>query len=142
MSEEISFTQEQLNEQLATAKSQWETEVLNPIQTERDELLQFKPKDLSEEEKALQTKQQELFQKEVSLELKSAGLEMFAEFFNVQNIEDLQPQIEKFQGLLNGIKVSMGYVPADHSKSDAYSVAEQKKDVSGMLSAKLSKLFG
>jgi len=142
MSEEISFTQEQLNEQLATAKSQWETEVLNPLQTERDELLQFKPKDLTDEEKAIQTKQQELFQKEVAIELKTAGLEKFAEFFKVEKIEDLQPQIEKFQGLLNEIKVSMGYVPADHGKSDAYSVAEQKKDVSGMLSAKLSKLFG
>ncbi|MFT9497314.1 MULTISPECIES: hypothetical protein [Bacillota] len=142
MSEEISFTQEQLNEQLATAKSQWESEVLNPIQSERDELLQFKPKELTDEEKAIHTKQQELFQKEVSFELKTAGLDKFAEFFNVEKIEDLQPQIEKFQGLLNEIKVSMGYVPADHGKSDAYSVAEQKKDVSGMLSAKLSKLFG
>ena len=142
MSEEISFTQEQLNEQLATAKTQWETEVLNPIIQERDGLLQFKPKDLTDEEKAMETKQQELFQKEVSLELKSAGLDKFTEFFKVEKIEDLQPQIEKFQGLLNEIKVSMGYVPADHTKQDAYSVAEQKKDVSGMLSAKFSKLFG
>ncbi|WP_210367428.1 hypothetical protein [Bacillus sp. REN3] len=142
MSEEISFTQEQLDEQLATAKAQWETEVLNPIQSERDELLQFKPKDLSDEEKAIQTKEQELFQKEVSLELKTAGLDKFAEFFKVEKIEDLQPQIEKFQGLLNEIKVSMGYVPTDHSKTDAYSVAEQKKDVNGMLSAKFAKLFG
>ncbi|MBT2680149.1 hypothetical protein J7E38_14130 [Bacillus sp. ISL-35] len=142
MSEEISFTQEQLQEEIGKAKNEWMEKELNPIIQERDGLLQFKPKDLSDEEKAIQTKQQELFQKELSIELKSAGLEKFADFFKVEKIEDLQPQIEKFQGLLNEIKVSMGYVPADHSKSDAYSVAEQKKDVSGMLSAKLSKLFG
>ncbi|MFE4525067.1 hypothetical protein ACFRCQ_23670 [Cytobacillus firmus] len=140
--EEISFTQEQLDEAIANAKNEWVEQELNPIVSERDELLQFKPKDLSDEEKAMQTKQQELFQKEVSLELKSAGLEKFAEFFNVQKIEDLQPQIEKFQGLLNEIKVEMGYVPADHKKQNEYDVFATKGDTKGMIATKLSKLFG
>lgn len=140
--EEISFTQEQLDEAIQNAKNEWVENEFNPVVAERDELLQFKPKDLSDEEKAMQTKQQELFQKEVSLELKSAGLEKFAEFFNVQKIDDLQPQIEKFQGLLNEIKVELGYVPADHKKQNEYDVFATKGDTKGMIATKLSKLFG
>ncbi|MCC3645826.1 hypothetical protein JGK52_03890 [Cytobacillus oceanisediminis] len=140
--EEISFTQEQLDEAIQNAKNEWVEKEFNPVVAERDELLQFKPKELSDEEKAMQTKQQELFQKEVSLELKSAGLEKFAEFFNVEKIEDLQPQIEKFQGLLNEIKVEMGYVPADHKKQNEYDVFATKGDTKGMIATKLSKLFG
>lgn len=141
MSEEISFTQEQVNEQLTTARTQWESEVLTPIQTERDELLKFKPKDLTDEEKAIQTKQQELFDKEISLELKSAGLEKFADFFNVQKVEDLQPKIETFQTLINELKVEMGYKPENHKQTDEYSVHEKKKDTQGMIASKFSKLF-
>ncbi|EFV79045.1 hypothetical protein HMPREF1013_00674 [Bacillus sp. 2_A_57_CT2] len=140
--EEISFTQEQLDEAIQNAKNEWVEKEFNPVVAERDELLQFKPKELSDEEKAMQTKQQELFHKEVSLEIKSAGLEKFAEFFNVQKIEDLQPQIEKFQGLLNEIKVELGYVPADHKKQNEYDVFATKGDTKGMIATKLSKLFG
>lgn len=142
MMEEISFTQEQLDEAIQNAKNDWVEKEFNPVVAERDELLQFKPKELSDEEKAMQTKQQELFQKEVSLELKSAGLEKFAEFFNVQKIDDLQPQIEKFQGLINEIKVELGYVPADHKKQNEYDVFATKGDTKGMIATKLSKLFG
>ncbi|MDA6790865.1 hypothetical protein OSL42_26195, partial [Escherichia coli] len=64
--EEISFTQEQLDEAIQNAKNEWVEKEFNPVVAERDELLQFKPKELSDEEKAMQTKQQELFHKEVS----------------------------------------------------------------------------
>lgn len=141
MSEEISFTQDQVNEQLEQAKTQWETEFLNPITTERDELLKFKPKDLSDEEKAIQVKQNELWVKEKSLDLKSVELEKFADFFNAQNSEELKGQIETFQGLINELKVSWGYVPTDHSRDDEYTVHEKKKDTQGMIASKFSKLF-
>ena len=138
---DATFTQEQVNEQIATAKTQWETDVLNPIVSERDELLQFKPKELTDEEKELQTKQQELFTKEVSLELKSAGLEKFADFFNVEKVEDLQPQIQKFQGLLNELKVEMGYKPDNRRQQDKYSQFEKDKNTTGMIGSKLASLF-
>lgn len=141
MSEEISFTQEQLDEQISTAKTQWETEFLNPITAERDELLQFKPKDLTEAEKAIQDKQNELWVKEKSLDLKSVELEKFADFFNAQNSDELKGQIETFQGLINELKVSWGYVPTDHSRDNEYTVHEQKKDTQGMIASKFSKLF-
>lgn len=141
MSEEISFTQEQLQAEITKAKNDWMEKELNPVIQERDGLLQYKPKDLTEEEKALQTKQQELFQKEVSLELKSVGLEKFADFFNVQKIEELKPQMEKFQGLINELKVEMGYVPSDHGKTDEFSKFEKDKNTVGMIGSKLANLF-
>lgn len=108
---------------------------------ERDELIQYKPKEKSEDELALETKQNELWDKEKSLELKSVNLEQFADFFNAQNSDDLKAQIESFQSLLAEMKASMGYVPKDHLKTDPYTVAEQKKDVGGMLQSKLANLF-
>lgn len=141
MSEEISFTQEQLQEEIGKAKNEWLEKELNPVVQERDGLLQYKPKELSDSEKAIQTKQQELFQKEVSLELKGAGLEKFADFFNVGKIEDLEPQMAKFQTLLNELKVEMGYVPSDNKKTDDFTKFEKEKNTVGMIGSKLSKLF-
>lgn len=111
------------------------------LQTELNEVKAKLPVVKSEGEIALETKQQELFTKEVQLELKQQGLEKFADFFKVANVEELAPQIEKFNLLLAEVKASTGYVPNEHKKQDAYSVAEQKKDVGGMLSVKLANLF-
>lgn len=108
---------------------------------ERDELIQYKPKEKSEDELAIETKQKELWDKEKSLELKSVELEQFADFFNAQNSEDLKVQIESFQSLIAEMKASMGYVPKDHLQQDSYTIAEQKKDVGGMLHSKLANLF-
>ncbi|MCD8500909.1 MAG: hypothetical protein LRY71_03550, partial [Bacillaceae bacterium] len=47
------------------------------------------PVEKSEKEIAIETKQQELFQKEVTLELKSVGLDKFADFFNAKTIEEI-----------------------------------------------------
>jgi molecular chaperone GrpE len=141
MSEEISFTQEQLDEQLTTARTQWETDVLNPIQSERDELLQYKPKELSDEEKALQTKQQELFSKEVSLTLKENGLEQFASILKVSNEEELKEVVESLKSVVNEIKVNSGYVPNDHRQNDKYSQFEKNKDTKNMIGSKLANLF-
>jgi hypothetical protein len=108
---------------------------------ERDELIQYKPKEKSEDELALETKQKELWDKEKSLELKSVKLEQFADFFNAQNSEDLKAQIESFQSLIAEMKASMGYVPKDHLKDDEYSTLENKKDTKGMIQSKFAKLF-
>jgi hypothetical protein len=108
---------------------------------ERDELIQYKPKEKSEDELALETKQQELWDKEKSLELKSVELEQFADFFNAQNSEELKAQIDSFQSLIAEMKANMGYVPKDHLKDDEYSVLENKKDTKGMIQTKFAKLF-
>lgn len=142
MAEEISFTQEQLDEAITNAKNEWVEKELNPIVTERDELLQFKPKDLTEEEKAIQTKQQELFDKEVSLELKSAGLEQFSSIVKVGDSEELKTVIESLTSIVNDIKVSLGYIPDNHKQQNEYDTFAQKNDTKGMIATKLSKLFG
>src|SRR5690606_40923186 len=108
---------------------------------ERDELLQYKPKELSDDEKALQIKQAELTKKEINLELKQVGLDKFADFFNAQNVEELQPQIEKFKLLLTDLKKDLGYIPSDHKQEDIYTKFEKEKDTKGMISSKLASLF-
>ncbi|MFC0235657.1 hypothetical protein [Fictibacillus phosphorivorans] len=141
MSEEISFTQEQLDEAVTTAKTQWETEVLNPVQSERDELLLCKPKELSEDEVKLQTKQQELFSKEVALTLKENGLEKFASIVKVANEEELKEVVEALTFVVNEFKVEMGYKPTDHKQNDKYSQFEKNKDTKNMIGSKLANLF-
>ncbi|MGE6259217.1 hypothetical protein ACQKCU_15145 [Heyndrickxia sporothermodurans] len=141
MAEEISFTQEQLDEAISNAKNEWIEKELNPVITERDDLLQFKPKDLSDEEKAIQEKEQELFDKEISLTLKENGLEQFASIVKVTNTDELKEVIKSLTGIVNQLKIDNGYIPNDHKKQDAYTVAESKKDVGGMLSAKLANFF-
>lgn len=138
---DTTFTQEQVNEQIAQARTQWETEFLNPIKTELEDVKGKLPKDLTDEEKALQTKQQELFIKEVNLTLKENGLEKFASIVKVSNEDELKETIQSLSTIVNELKVEMGYVPDNHKNSDAYSVAEQKKDIGGMLSVKLANLF-
>jgi len=139
--EDETFTQEQLNEQINNAKTEWVEKELNPIVSDRDELLQFKPVVKTDDEIAIETKQQELFQKEVSLELKSAGLEKFQEFIKVDSVEELSTQIEKFQGLLKDVKVETGYIPTDHKVADEFTKYEQDKNTMGMIGSKLAKLF-
>ncbi|KPC97258.1 hypothetical protein LR69_04529 [Geobacillus sp. BCO2] len=55
--------------------------------------------------------------------------------------KELTDVVKKLQNIVNEIRIENGYVPADHAKTDEYSVYEKKKDVAGMISAKLSKLF-
>ncbi|MFB7303553.1 hypothetical protein [Heyndrickxia sporothermodurans] len=142
MSEEISFTQEQLDEAITNAKNEWVEKELNPIIAERDGLLQFKPKDLTDEEKAIQTKQKELFDKEVTLTLKENGLEQFASIVKVRDTEELKTVINSLTGIVNQIKIDNGYVPNDHKQQNEYDVFASKKDTQGMIATKLSKLFG
>lgn len=116
-------------------------EEFDAVVAERDDLLQFKPKELSDEEKAFQTREQELFNREVQLEIKSAGLEKFAEFISVESKDDLAAKIEKFQSVLNDFKVENSYVPTEHKANDPYSKFEADKNTKGMIGSKLASLF-
>ena len=109
--------------------------------TQMEELKSKLPQEKSESELAIEAKEKELFQKEVSLTLKESGLEQFAEIIKVSDADELNATVDVLKKIVNEIKVSTGYVPTEHAKQDAYSEAEKKKDVGGMLSAKLAKLF-
>ncbi|MEK6990461.1 hypothetical protein NST08_09475 [Paenibacillus sp. FSL K6-1566] len=135
------FTQEQVAEFITAEKAKWETEILQPVMTERNDLLQFKPVEKSDAEKALEQREQELFKKEMSIELKAHGLEDFADFINVEKVDELKSKIESLNKILEARKVNSSYIPDDHKQTTAYDQAASKNDVTGMISAKLSKLF-
>lgn len=140
----MEFTPEQqahIDQLVADSKTSWETEVLNPLTTERDELLQFKPVDKTDAEKALEQREKDLFTKEVGIELKANQMDDFAEFFNVSNAEELNVKVAALKKILDTRKINGAYKPEDHKQQSAYDVAAAKNDVTGMVSAKLSKLF-
>lgn len=140
----MEFTPEQqahIDQLVADSKTSWETEVLNPLTTERDELLQFKPVAKTDAEKALEQREKDLFTKEVGIELKANQMDDFAEFFNVSNAEELNVKITALKKILDTRKINGAYKPEDHKQQSAYDVAAAKNDVTGMVSAKLSKLF-
>ncbi|ETI68130.1 hypothetical protein [Neobacillus vireti] len=139
---EVTFTQEQLLEEITKAKNEWLEKEYNPIVQERDGLLQYKPKELSDEEKAIQTKQEELWKKEVSLSLKENGLEQFASIINISNEDELKVVVNSLTQIVNDIKVATGYVPSNHKNQNEYDVFASKGDTKGMIATKLSKLFG
>ncbi|GAA4704194.1 hypothetical protein [Brevibacillus fulvus] len=138
MEENQTFTQEQVNELLQQEKSKWESEVLNPIQTE---LAKYKPAEKSDAEKALEQKQAELWQKEIQLTLKSEGLEAFADFFQVKDTDELTAKVKKLKEIINGMKIDNSYKPNDHKSTDKYSQYEKSGNVVGMIESKLASLF-
>ncbi|WP_031408015.1 hypothetical protein [Geobacillus vulcani] len=103
--------------------------------------LEQKLSDEAEKAKKIAEKEQELFQKQVHLTLKENGLEKFSDIVKVNDENELADVVKKLQNIVNEIRIESGYVPSDHVKTDEYSVYEKKKDVAGMISAKLSKLF-
>lgn len=109
---------------------------------ERDELLQYKPKEVSEVEQALINRENELKQKEFSLELKENGLDKFGDFIKADSVDELKEKINQFNQLLAEFKVSLGYVPKEQNSDSAYEIAAQNNDTKSMISAKISKLFG
>lgn len=135
------FTQEQLDQAIQIAKKEWIEKEYNPLVQERDELLQFKPKDLSDDEIALQTKQAELWSKEVNLSLKENGLDKFASIVKVSNEDELKEVVTTLNTFINDLKVEMGYKPNDHKQNDPYSQFEKNKDTKGMIGSKLANLF-
>lgn len=140
----MEFTPEQqahIDQMLADTKTTWETEVLTPLTTERDGLLQFKPVDKSDAEKALEQREADLFKKEVGLELKANKMDDFAEFLNVSNADELKVRITQLNKILEARKINNAYVPEDHKQTTAYDQAAAKNDVNGMIGAKLAKLF-
>lgn len=113
-------------------------EEYDAIVLERDNLLQYKPKELSDEEKAIQTKQNELWQKEVSLTLKENNLDRFADVIKVSDTDELTSTIEALNGIVDGFKVDNAYVPTDHATTDEYEQAKEKGDTQSMIKS----LFG
>ncbi|MEB2264151.1 hypothetical protein LAV77_04995 [Priestia megaterium] len=128
-------TQQQQEENVETvAKAEYDAMV-----AERDELLQYKPEELTDEEVKAQ-QDREAFEKEkLEFAIEKAGLSEFAEFINDQE------EIEAFQGLVkkiqDNVKKELAYKPENHKQTDEYSQFAQKGDTKGMIGSKLAGLF-
>ncbi|GBF32254.1 hypothetical protein DCCM_0447 [Desulfocucumis palustris] len=137
----MEFTAEQqahIDQILADTKAKWIKDELEPIQAQVE---QYKPKEKSDTEKALEQKEQELWNKEKSLILKEHNLHEFADFFNANDTEQLNKDIEKLNKVLDAKKLNSSYIPDSHKQTDAYTQAEKNKDTIGMIDTKLSKIF-
>lgn len=95
------------------------------------------------DEQDYQERMKVLWQKEVDLELKSAGLQDFAEFLHFEQGDSkaMYARIQKFQEVIGKRELSNGFVPENHRSADKYSIAEKNKDTKTMIGSKLSKIF-
>lgn len=141
MAEETTFTQKQVQEAIADAKTEWVNQELDPIVAERDDLLQYKPKDLTDEEKAFKQQQEDLFKEKVAFQLEKNGLEQFAPIVKVENEDELKEVVKTLGQISNDIKLSTGYIPKDNAKDDEYSKFQKDGNTQGMIAMKLNKLF-
>lgn len=156
MKDEKELTLEELQEQLEELKAEnaelkeqleapavevveeVEVEEIDPIvEEETPEVVEEAPED--DKEMALQTRLEALWQREVNIELKSAGLEAFADFIQleVDDSEGLTAKVKELKALLENFQVEDTYQPTNHTNTDAYSLAKAKKDPKAMLKARL-----
>lgn len=135
------FTEDEVNGLIQSAKDEQMKAELEPLHQQIKELEQFKPVQKTDTEIALEQKANELFEKEKALTLKEAGLQEFAVFFIVDNIDDLQMKIEQFNKILTSKLLDNTYKPESHKTSDKYSLAEKKGDTVSMIGSKISKIF-
>lgn len=133
--------QAHIDQLLSTAKMEWETSILSPIITERDELLQYKPQQETEHEKEIKKLKAELMHQKVVATLKEADLEDFSEFLQLENEEELQNTITKLSTVLDARKINSSFEPDNKRTTSTYDNAASKKDAVGMIGAKFSKLF-
>ncbi|GIO22487.1 hypothetical protein [Oceanobacillus sp. J11TS1] len=138
---EENFTQEQVNEAIEDAKTEWINNELDPIVAERDNLLQYKPKELSEEEKQFKQQQQDFFNQKVDFQLEKNGLTQFKDIIKVDNEEELNTVVDSLTQIVKQVKLDSGYVPEEHLKESEYEKYSKARDVQGMIGVKLSKLF-
>ncbi len=94
---------------------------------------------------AIDKQKQEVWNLQKELILEKQGLGEFKDFFNVDNVEDLNTKIESFKGILGDKfkdnQIDTNYKPDNHKQTDVYVEASKKGDIHGMLNQKLSSIF-
>ena len=139
----MEFTEEQqsyINQLINDEKNKWIKEELEPIQLQITELEKYKPKEKSDAEIALEQKELELWNKEKNLILKENNLHEFVDFFNANDSEQLNEQINLLNKILDTRKLNNNYIPNNNvNKTDSYSQAKKNNDTLGMVKALFSK---
>ncbi|PEP74091.1 xanthine phosphoribosyltransferase [Bacillus pseudomycoides] len=115
-------------------------EEVDALQEQIDELSQYKPKELTDDEIKIQQKLEAIWKREVSQTLKEEGVEVFADFINVSvdDTETLNNQITKLKEIIGQLELANGYKPTNHKQVDGYSIAKKNKDAKSMISQKLN----
>lgn len=113
---------------------------IDVLQEQIDQLSQYKPKELTDDEIKIQQKLEAIWQREVTQTLKEEGVEVFADFINVSvdDTETLNNQITKLKEIIGQLELANGYKPTNHKKVDGYSIAKKNKDTKSMISQKLN----
>lgn len=113
---------------------------IDALQAKVDELSQYKPKELTEDETKTQQKLESIWVREVNQTLKEEGLEIFTEFIkaDVDDTDTLQSQIAKLKEIVGSLELSNGYQPSNHKPVDAYSIAKKNRDSASMIRNKLN----
>ncbi|MCD4642283.1 xanthine phosphoribosyltransferase [Bacillus mycoides] len=129
----------QQNEEVVEEKTYSQEEV-DVLQEQIDELSQYKPKELTDDEIKIQQKLESIWQREVAQTLKEEGVEVFADFINVSvdDTETLSNQITRLKEIIGQLELANGYKPTNHKQVDGYSVAKKNKDTKSMISQKLN----
>lgn len=141
----------QVNEEVETTE-QVETEAhqtvskadYDALKAQVEELQGKIPKEPSETEKELAKLREELFQGDVKWALKDNGFGQFVPLFinKVQDKDELENVINTLKEIYKNDKINNSYIPSGSTSTTQYEEAQAKKDAQGMISAKLSKLFG
>ena len=90
--------------------------------------------------KEIDTLKKDNLNNSIKLEMAKNGLDL--DLFDLVSADDLEGsklKIKKLMDLQKKQKIDNSYKPNEHKNDDAYSVAEKKKDVEGMLKSKFSK---
>lgn len=145
--EEINQTNEQIetNEQVETEALETVSKAdYDALKAQLEELQGKLPPEPSETEKELAKLKKELFESDVKWALKDNGFGQFVPLFinKVQNKDELQNVIDTLKEIYKQDKINNSYVPSGSTSTTQYEQAQSKNDAQGMISAKLSKLFG
>jgi carbonic anhydrase len=138
------FTKKQVDQLLKEARQKWETEDLQPLKAEIEQLKQSKPEQQKiEDDKDLEIKElkAQLLHQKVINTLTKEQLEDFAEFINISDEKELAVKVEKLKKILNDRKLNNSFRPSDHRPTDEYHQAEKTGDVQGMIYAKIQRIF-
>lgn len=100
-------------------------------------------KDLNKQKEQIESLTKSNLQNSIKVEMLKNGLseDMFDLVADSKDIDTASKKINKLLDLKKKSDIDNGYKPQEHTQQTAYSEAEKKGDVGGMLKAKMSKLF-
>lgn len=125
--------QAHVDQLISNAKLEWETSILDPIKTERDSLLKYKPVELTDEQKEIARLKAELNHQKIVSQLKVANLDDFIDLVNFEDDKELPKQIEKLNAVLQARKLDNSFVPDQHRQTSKYEQARKQGNTVEMI---------